>query len=139
MTKNIRRRRFIGTTIKGTMAAGLLTASCTGVKNDNCLDQKFVHHVFFWLKEPVTSDARTRFEKALKDLVTIETITEYHLGVPAPTNREVIYTSYTYSLLTIFNDKAGQDVYQDHPAHLKFIEDCQDLWERVVVYDSVSI
>ncbi len=139
MANNLRRRRFIGTAVKGAAAAGLFAVSCAESRAGNCLDQKFIHHVFFWLREPVTTEARSRFEKALKELVTIETITESHLGIPAATNREVIDSSYTYSLLTVFADKAGQDVYQDHPKHLKFIDDCQDLWERVVVYDSVSI
>ena len=97
------------------------------------------HHVFFWLKEPVTDDVRARFEAALKELVTIEVIIDYHLGRPAATNREVIDSSYTYSLLTTFKNKADQDIYQSHPKHLKFIEDCDDLWERVVVYDSENI
>ena len=99
----------------------------------------FIHHVFFWLKEPVTQEARSKFEKALKELVTVETIVDQHLGVPAPTNRDVIDTSYSYSLLVTFKNKEDQDIYQTHPTHLKFIADCQDLWERVVVYDSVSM
>jgi hypothetical protein len=103
------------------------------------MKQLFIHHVYFWLKEPVTREARNKFEKALKELVTVETIVGYHLGVPAPTNRDVIDTSYSYSLLVTFKNKADQDIYQTHPIHLNFIADCQDLWEKVVVYDSVSI
>lgn len=99
----------------------------------------FVHHVYFWLKEPVTPEVKTRFEQGLKNLVTIETIVDFHLGVPAGTNRDVIDYSYTYSLLTIFKNKADQDIYQTHPTHLKFIADCQELWGKVVVYDSISI
>ena len=99
----------------------------------------FVHHVYFWFKKPVSKKDKTRFEAALKKLVTIETIVEMHLGVPASTRRDVVDRSYSYSLLTIFKSKEDQDVYQTHPIHLKFIEDCSDLWEKVVVYDSVSI
>ncbi|HUX57044.1 MAG TPA: Dabb family protein [Bacteroidales bacterium] len=99
----------------------------------------FIHHVFFWLKEPVTTEVKNKFEKALKKLATVETIFDHHLGVPAPTNRDVIDTSYTYSLLVTFRNKDDQDIYQTHPTHLKFIADCEDLWEKVVVYDSVSI
>jgi hypothetical protein len=103
------------------------------------MENKFIHHVFFWFKEPVKQAARKKFEKALRELVTIETITDYHLGIPAGTKRKVIDSSYTYSLFTTFRNKKDHDIYQSHPKHLKFIEDCGDLWEKVLVYDSVSI
>lgn len=99
----------------------------------------FVHHVFFWLKKPVTGETRVKFELGLKNLVTIEKIVGMHLGTPASTNRGVIDNSYSYSLLLTFKTKEDQDIYQTHPTHLKFIEDCGDLWERVVVYDSIKI
>ena len=63
----------------------------------------------------------------------------HHLGTPASTKRGVIDSTYSYSLLLIFKSKEDQDIYQTHPTHLKFIDECEDLWERVVVYDSVSI
>ena len=99
----------------------------------------FVHHVYFWFRKPVSKKDRARFEEALKKLVTVETIEEMHLGVPAPTRRDVVDRSYTYSLVTTFRNKADHDIYQTHPTHLKFIDDCGDLWEKVVVYDSVGI
>ncbi|MFO7620391.1 MAG: Dabb family protein [Bacteroidales bacterium] len=139
MTRNLKRRSFIEASVKGVAAAGLLTASCIRPASGSCLEGKFIHHVFFWMKEPVTQQARDKFEKALKDLVTVETIVDHHLGIPAPTDRGVIDNTYAYSLLTTFRNKADQDIYQTHPTHLKFIDDCQDLWERVVVYDSISI
>jgi len=141
MKEKINRRNFVSSSSKGLAFAGLATAAaCTGTtETAKGVGSLFVHHVYFWLKQPVTPEARSKFEQALKELVTIETIVDYHLGVPAPTNRDVIDSSYSYSLLTFYNNKEDQDVYQTHPKHLKFIEDCQDLWERVVVYDSVSI
>ena len=138
MTSKQNRRSFIGTTAKGMAAAGLLTvSSCAGTEKRLTSDL-FIHHVYFWLKQPVTQEMRTKFEGELKKLVTVETIVDYHLGVPAPTGRDVIDNTYSYSLLTIFRNKADQDIYQTHPTHLKFIEECQDLWERVVVYDSIG-
>jgi hypothetical protein len=98
----------------------------------------FVHHVYFWLKKPVTKAVRTKFEDGLKKLITVETIVSYHLGLPAKTNRGVIDRSYSYSLLVTFKSKEDQDVYQTHHTHLKFIDECGDLWERVVVYDSLT-
>jgi hypothetical protein len=99
----------------------------------------FVHHVYFWLKKPVTREKRMKFENGLNELVTIETITGKHLGTPASTKRGVIDSSYSYSLLLTFKSKEDQDIYQTHPTHLKFIDECGELWERVVVYDSVNI
>jgi hypothetical protein len=139
MTNKIKRRSFIETSAKGIAAAGILATTPSALGNINNLEKLFIHHVYFWLKKPVTAEVRTKFEKALKELVTIETIVDFHLGVPAGTSRDVIDASYTYSLLVTFKNKADQDIYQPHPKHLKFIADCQDLWEKVVVYDSVSI
>jgi hypothetical protein len=99
----------------------------------------FIHHVYFWFKKPVSKKDRSRFEQALKKLVTIETIVEVHLGVPASTKREVVDRSYSYSLLVTFRNKEDHDIYQKHLTHLEFIDDCADLCEKVVVYDSVSI
>jgi hypothetical protein len=139
MKKQYNRRNFIGTTTKGMAAAGLITASSCAGKEGNNLGGTFIHHVFFWLKQPVTVEVREKFEKALKELITVGTIMDYHLGIPAPTDRDVIDNTYSYSLLTVFRNKEDQDVYQTHPTHLKFISDCGELWERVVVYDSVRI
>lgn len=139
MNKKIERRSFLETSAKGIVAAGLITGSQLTLTKVNNLDKLFIHHVYFWLKAPVTGEVKAKFEKALKDLVTIETIVDYHLGIPAGTSRDVIDASYSYSLLATFKNKADQDIYQTHPFHLKFIADCQNLWEKVVVYDSVSI
>lgn len=135
--KNIKRRNFIEKTAMGVAGAGLMATGCSS-SNSNPLEGQFIHHVFFWLKEPVTQEARTQFEQALRDLVKVETIVYSHLGIPAGTSRDVIDASYTYSLLTTFKNKADQDVYQTHPIHLKFIEENSMLWERVVVYDTLE-
>lgn len=98
----------------------------------------FVHHVYFWLKNPESAEDKTLLLKGLQELITIKTIQSAHIGVPAATNREVIDSSYAYSLLTIFATAADQDSYQVDPAHLAFIENCGHLWSKVIVYDSID-
>ncbi len=39
----------------------------------------------------------------------------------------------------VFDDAAGQQTYQDHPLHLRFVAECGHLWQRVVVYDSIDV
>lgn len=138
MKKELNRRIFIERSAIGMAGAGLIAASSCSTEKSG-LGKLFVHHVYFWLKDPSNQEARARFEKAAKELVTVETIVDSHIGVPASTNRDVIDTSYTYSILSTYRSKEDQDIYQTHPKHLKFIEECQELWEKVVVYDSVSI
>jgi hypothetical protein len=98
----------------------------------------FVHHVFFWLKEPTSAEVRSKVENGLSSLTKIGEIEEFHIGVPANTNRAVIDNSYTYSLLVVFRDKNDHDKYQSHPIHLKFIENCGQLWSKIIVMDSVD-
>ena len=47
--------------------------------------------------------------------------------------------SYSVSELMLFDDVTGQNTYQVHPIHKKFIENYSYLWERVVVYDAMDI
>jgi Stress responsive A/B Barrel Domain len=99
----------------------------------------FVHHVYFWLKNPQSKDDRAKLVAGLEKLSMVKTIDMFHIGQPAGTNREVIDSSYAVSWLLVFKDKASQDSYQVDPIHLKFIEECSSLWEKVVVYDSIDV
>ena len=136
---NMDRRSFIETAGKGAAVVSLTPlalSSCTETtKNQKPM---FVHHVYFWLHEPENPEVRKAFQKGLEELVTIETIKSKHLGIPAKTDRDVIDSSYSYSLLLMFDNKEDQDIYQTHPTHLKFIEENQQYWKKVVVYDSVD-
>lgn len=93
----------------------------------------FVHHVFFWLKP---GSDRALFEAELKKLVTIDLVRESRLGVKVASPREVVESTYDYSLLAIFDNKADHDAYQVHPEHDVFIHNCKEMWARVQVYDA---
>lgn len=99
----------------------------------------FVHIVNFWLKNTLTENEISFFEKEVLLLSTVEKIINFHVGVPAKTNRSVIDRSYSYCLLLTFKDEAGHDFYQIAPKHLEFIKNCAHLWEKVVIYDSETI
>lgn len=92
---------------------------------------------FFWLKEQTESN-KVALYSGLEKLAEIDLIKEAYIGKPAATNREVIDSSYDFSITFIFDDKSKQDVYQDHPDHLVFIETCSHLWKQVQVYDAIS-
>ena len=100
----------------------------------------FVHMVFFWLKNPGNEADRQQFLHELTSFLDeTEVIVAKHIGTPAPTNRPVIDSSYTFSLVVTFRDGADQDIYQEHPAHKRFIANAAVLWERVQVYDSIQV
>ena len=98
----------------------------------------FIHHVYFWLKNTGNIEDRNQLVEGLKKLSKAATIKQFHIGVPAQTNREVIDSTYTVSWMLIFENDADQAIYQTDPVHLKFIEECAHLWSKVVVYDAVD-
>ena len=103
-------------------------------------DGEFFHVVFFWLKNPENQADREQFEASLKKFIdNSEFILSRHIGTPAATDRPVIDNTWTYSLVLGFKDKEAQDKYQEEEVHKKFIEEAGDLWEKVLVYDSVRI
>jgi hypothetical protein len=102
--------------------------------------KQLAHHVFFWLKNRESKEDLAKLLAGLRTLEKIETIRKLHIGVPASTEkRDVVDNSYSASELMFFDDTAGQKVYQDHPIHQKFIQNCSHLWEKVIVYDSIDV
>jgi hypothetical protein len=98
----------------------------------------FIHHVYFWLKNPGNRADVEQLKKGLQTLTVIETIGMYQIGEPAATNRDVIDRSYGVSWMLMFDNLEDEEIYQNHPIHKKFVEDCSHVWSKVVVYDSVD-
>ncbi|WP_069661044.1 Dabb family protein [Arcticibacter eurypsychrophilus] len=94
------------------------------------------HHVLFWLKADMTIDQKVAFKQSLEALKRVETANSVFIGTPAPIERAVVDSSYTFSLTVIFDDLAGHNVYQTHPLHLAFLDSFRMYFEKIVIYDA---
>ena len=131
------RRSFIKKVAAGALTASILPIAKDAVAGEVKLTGIPIHHVFFWLKNPENNSDKQQLVKALNELTKIETVKMSHIGYPASTEkRDVVDHSYSASLLLIFDDQKGQDTYQIHPIHQKFVEENSHLWDKVVVYDT---
>jgi hypothetical protein len=102
------------------------------------IENKFIHHVYFWLKNTGNKEDRAKLIEGLQKLSKVQTIKTFHIGKPADTNRDVIERGYALSWFVLFDNGADQASYQVDPIHLKFVEDYSHLWSKVIVYDSVD-
>ncbi|WP_153799873.1 Dabb family protein [Foetidibacter luteolus] len=98
----------------------------------------FIHHVYFWLKNPGNTQDLQQLLDGLQKLSKTPSIQSFYIGKPANTNRDVIDSSYAASWLLFFASPQDQESYQTDPMHLDFIKECGHLWSKVVVYDSVD-
>ena len=132
---NENRRKFLTTT--AALGAGLAASAIPF--QDKKIKNQVIHHVFFWLKNPSSKEDLNKLIEGLRTLEKIETVRKIHIGVPASTEvRPVVDNSFSASEILFFDDLEGQKTYQDHPIHLKFIENCSGLWQKVIVYDVVD-
>ncbi|KQM97310.1 stress responsive alpha-beta barrel domain-containing protein [Sphingobium sp. Leaf26] len=101
---------------------------------------QLVHHVFFWLKRPGSQADRDRLIAGLRTLRDIPVIRRLDIGVPASTEkRDVVDSSYDVSELMYFDNAQDQKIYQDHPIHQAFVKVCEELWQKVTVYDMMIV
>jgi hypothetical protein len=130
------RRTFVASAV----AMGA-TAAASAMPTMESKDKKqLVHHVYFWLKKRDSKEDLNKLIEGLNSLKKIEQLRLAKIGVPASTEkRDVVDNSYSVSWLNFFDDIKGQDEYQVHPIHLKFVENYKHLWEKVIVYDSSDI
>lgn len=131
--KGISRRNFVKNTALAAGAAGFV-----GTAEAKTAKELFVHHVFFYLKNPNNNADKAKLLEGLEKLSKVPTIRMVHIGTPASTTRSVIVRDYAVSWLCFFDSLEEEEIYQKHPIHLKFVEDYSHLWEKVIIYDSVG-
>jgi hypothetical protein len=98
----------------------------------------FAHVVFFWLNEQ-TDAVRNQLLNEMKYIDKIDVIRTKHIGTPADTDRSVIDNTWSCSLVLTFDSGKEQEIYQEHPAHVAFVEKASHLWSKVLVYDSIKV
>lgn len=132
------RRNFIGNLGKASLAGTVMTKPAAPVKQKE-LKKRFIHHVYFWLKNKGNAADKAKLIEGLRKLSAVKTIQQFNIGVPADTNRDVIDSSYSISWMLLFKNGKDQASYQTDPIHLKFVEECSHLWTKVIVYDTVDV
>ncbi len=91
------------------------------------------HIVLLWAREPEMT--KTILEEA-KKLAVIPTAKYLQAGLPIPSERPVVDSSYSVGISMLFDDAAGADAYQTHPLHKAFTENVvRKLVDKVRVYD----
>jgi Stress responsive A/B Barrel Domain len=98
---------------------------------------QMAHMVYFKLKD-ASGGARAKLVAACKLYLTGHEGTVYFATgtLAGDMKREVNDQNFDISLHMIFASKAAHDKYQEHPRHLKFVEDNKENWEKVRVFDS---
>jgi hypothetical protein len=137
--KNISRRKALKNSAIVLSAVGI--QSCVSpAGSEKSVGGKFVHSVYFWMNNPSNEAEMSLFKtNTLNFLAGIDVIKTYQLGAPAMTPREVVDNSYTFNLVVTFDSPEDQDIYQVHPIHKEFVEDTQHLWNKVLIYDAISV
>ena len=100
-------------------------------------DLLLAHDVYFTLKDH-SEGARLRLVKACQKYLSDHPGTVwFDAAVPVKEHtREVNDREFDVALHLLFKNKAAHDAYQKAAKHLKFIEENQDQWEKVRVFDS---
>ena len=134
------RRTFISTSAAAAGAILTTTSAKAMTTTPAQTHPPIVHHVFFWLKNPSSTEDRDKLVMGLKTLAGIPLIKELYVGVLANTEkRDVVDASWQVSELMFFSDLDSQAEYQKHQIHQDFIKNYSHLWNKVVVYDTTNI
>jgi hypothetical protein len=99
-----------------------------------------IHHAIFWLKNPGSTDDRDKLVEGVKTLAGISKIKQLYVGTVANTEkRDVVDQSWGVSEIMFFDNLEDQASYQSDPIHQAFVKNYSHLWEKVVVYDAMTV
>ncbi len=102
-------------------------------------EPEFIHTVYFYAAEGLTEQRKTEFMTGLAKLAKTPSIQKVYYGPPAGTDREIVDNNYFVAWICHFKSTKDHDAYQQDPIHLKFIEDYQDVWGKVLIYDNLLV
>lgn len=98
-----------------------------------------IHQVFFWLKDNLTLNEISDFEKGLLQLTRITSVKAGFFGKPAKTYRDVVERSYSYGLTLHFGSISDHDQYQRHTEHQDFVAKHAAKWDKVKIFDLETV
>lgn len=130
----MKRRSFFKSSLLTGIALGSMQGLLAMTTKKPKIDGKFVHMVFFYLKE--STDVPTFKQETAAFMESMDLVKSYHIGEPAGTPRDVVDNSYSVCLVATFDSKEDQDAYQVHPIHKRYVEDLKDVCHKVQIYDS---
>jgi hypothetical protein len=100
-------------------------------------DPAIGHMVYFKLKNASPQEKAKLVAACEKYRAKHEGVTFFAAGVLAESfTRDVNDRDWDVALHLVFVNKAAHDKYQDHPDHVKFIEENKAGWAKVRVFDS---
>mgnify|MGYP002622959221 CR=1 FL=1 len=101
---------------------------------------RLIHCVFFTCKEGTPdSEIDSLVADAYNLLAKVPGVKRVDSGRrDERLNREVNNRTYTVGLLVEFDDKAGHDIYADHPTHMEYVNKHKEHWTKVEVFDYVA-
>jgi len=104
------------------------------------MKQPLIHHALFWLKNPGSTEDRDKLAEGVKTLAGIKKIKQLYVGTVAATEkRDVVDQSWAVSEIMFFDNLEDQASYQSDPIHQAFVKNYSHLWEKVVVYDAITV
>lgn len=123
----LRRSFFLAPVAAGLVARNLVAAD----------DAQLAHMVFFTLKDRTDANRDALVAGCKKYLDGHEGTVYFSVGTRGKEfTRDVNATDWDVALHLVFKNKAAHDTYQEHPRHLKFIEENKQYWGKVQVFDS---
>ncbi len=136
---NKRTGRRIFVTAAATMGAAAVAHSMPfAKKKDN--SKPLIHHAIFWLKNPGSEQDRDKLVEGVKTLAGIHQIKKLFVGIVAETEkRDVVDQSWGVSEIMYFDNLQDQASYQGDAIHQAFIKNYSHLWDKVVVYDAMTV
>ena len=96
------------------------------------------HNVYFTLKDKSPTAIERLLEACRRHLTGHPGATLFACGTLATAlNRPVNDRDFDVALHIVFTDQANHDRYQKSPRHLRFIEENNENWKKVRVFDSL--
>ncbi|MCR9223017.1 MAG: Dabb family protein [Hyphomonas sp.] len=122
------------------LAGTLALASCAmSVQAEPDTEPHLTHNVFFELKDKDETAVQSLVDACYEYLAPHDGIVYFSAG-PRHTDyqREVNDLNFDVALTIVFEDTAAQDAYQVTEPHLQFIEEFNENWASVRVFDSLA-
>lgn len=95
------------------------------------------HMVYFNLSEPTEANRQALIKACYKHLSKHDGTTHFSVGVVAAgLDRPVNDRAFDVALHLVFDSREAHDKYQDHPRHLKFIDEVMPMLAKVRVFDA---